>query len=76
MLTPRPTDPNAAAHERLYRTLRQQVMHGELDPGDILLNQKAEPKIGNFGFTHPLEDSAADSPFSAPELRAGSPASA
>ncbi len=36
MLTPRPTDPNAAAHERLYRTLRQQVMHGELDPGQSL----------------------------------------
>lgn len=36
MLTPRPTDPNAAAHERLYRALRQQVMHGELDPGQPL----------------------------------------
>lgn len=36
MLTPRPTDPNAAAHERLYRALRQQVMHGELDPGQSL----------------------------------------
>jgi DNA-binding GntR family transcriptional regulator len=36
MLTPRPPDPNAAAHERLYRTLRQQVMHGELDPGQSL----------------------------------------
>lgn len=52
------------------------IFHGELDPGDILLNQKAEPKIGNFGFTHPLQDNAADSPFSAPELRTGSPASA
>lgn len=30
---PRTADPNAAAHERLYRTLRQQVMHGELPPG-------------------------------------------
>jgi DNA-binding GntR family transcriptional regulator len=36
MLTPRPSDPNASAHERLYRTLRQQVMHGELDPGQSL----------------------------------------
>lgn len=35
-ITPRPTDPNAAAHERLYRTLRQQVMHGELAPGQPL----------------------------------------
>ena len=36
MLTPRQTDPNAAAHERVYRTLRQQVMHGELAPGQAL----------------------------------------
>jgi len=32
-IPPRPPDPNAAAHERVYRALRQQVMHGELDPG-------------------------------------------
>ncbi|QYK42587.1 MAG: GntR family transcriptional regulator [Paracoccaceae bacterium] len=32
-ISPRPLDPNAAAHERLYRTLRGQVMHGELAPG-------------------------------------------
>lgn len=32
-ITPRNADPNAAAHERLYRSLRQQVMHGELAPG-------------------------------------------
>ncbi|PJF07891.1 GntR family transcriptional regulator [Pseudorhodobacter sp. MZDSW-24AT] len=32
-ITPRLTDPNAAAHERLYRSLRQQVMHGEVGPG-------------------------------------------
>lgn len=30
------SDPNTAAHERLYRTLRQQVMHGELAPGQPL----------------------------------------
>ncbi len=35
-ITPRLTDPNAAAHERLYRSLRQQVMHGELSPGQPL----------------------------------------
>jgi len=32
-IIPRLTDPNAAAHERLYRSLRQQVMHGEVAPG-------------------------------------------
>ena len=36
MLMPRLTDPNAHAHERLYRSLRQQVMHGELAPGQAL----------------------------------------
>lgn len=36
LISPRPTDPNAAAHEKLYRSLRQQVMHGELDPGQSL----------------------------------------
>jgi DNA-binding GntR family transcriptional regulator len=35
-ITPRLTDPNAAAHERIYRSLRQQVMHGELSPGQAL----------------------------------------
>lgn len=29
-------DTSPAAHERLYRTLRQQVMHGELAPGQAL----------------------------------------
>ena len=32
---PRPSDA-APAHERLYRTLRAQVMHGELPPGQAL----------------------------------------
>ncbi len=36
MLPPRPTDPNAVAHERVYRALRQQVMHGEIGPGQAL----------------------------------------
>jgi DNA-binding GntR family transcriptional regulator len=35
-LSPRLADPNAAAHERLYRSLRQQVMHGELAPGQAM----------------------------------------
>ena len=33
---PRPSDLTANAHERVYRTLRQQVMHGELAPGHSL----------------------------------------
>lgn len=32
----RPSDSTAAAHERLYRALRSQVMHGELAPGQAL----------------------------------------
>ena len=35
-ITPRLADPNAAAHERIYRSLRLQVMHGELAPGQPL----------------------------------------
>ena len=35
-MNPRLVDPNAAAHERVYRALRQQVMHGELDPGQAV----------------------------------------
>lgn len=35
-ISPRLPDPNAAAHERVYRSLRQQVMHGELPPGQAL----------------------------------------
>lgn len=34
--TQRPPDPGLATHDRLYRTLRQQVMHGELPPGQAL----------------------------------------
>ncbi|KAB2879233.1 MAG: GntR family transcriptional regulator [Albidovulum sp.] len=35
---PRPAEPGAgiAAHDRLYRSLRQQIMHGELAPGQAL----------------------------------------
>ncbi len=33
---PRPTDTQAAAHDRVYRALRVQVMHGELAPGQPL----------------------------------------
>ncbi len=35
-IVPRQPAPDAAAHERLYRSLRQQVMHGELAPGQSL----------------------------------------
>ena len=35
-IIPRLADPNAPAHERLYRSLRQQVMHGELPPGHAI----------------------------------------
>jgi DNA-binding GntR family transcriptional regulator len=34
--TPRPLDPGLASHDRLYRTLRQQIMHGEVPPGQSL----------------------------------------
>lgn len=34
--TSRPTDSGLSAHDRLYRTLRQQIMHGERPPGQAL----------------------------------------
>ena len=36
LIQPRPLDPSAAAHERVYRTLRTRIMHGELMPGQAL----------------------------------------
>lgn len=33
---PRPHDSGLAAHDRLYRSLRQQIMHGEVGPGEAL----------------------------------------
>ena len=36
LIQPRPLDPSAAAHERVYRTLRTQILHGEIPPGEAL----------------------------------------
>ncbi|MCT8330620.1 GntR family transcriptional regulator [Albidovulum sediminis] len=36
LLQNRPSDPGTAAHDRIYRLLRQQIMHGELAPGVAL----------------------------------------
>ncbi|MDE0984341.1 MAG: GntR family transcriptional regulator [Yoonia sp.] len=36
LLQPRPIDPNMPAHERVYRSLRTRIMHGELGPGEAL----------------------------------------
>lgn len=36
VLRARPTDSTLSAHDRLYRLLRAQVMHGELAPGQAL----------------------------------------
>ncbi|MDO7557522.1 MAG: GntR family transcriptional regulator [Loktanella sp.] len=33
---PRAIDPSIPAHERVYRTLRQRIMHGEIGPGEAL----------------------------------------
>lgn len=36
MTSPKPHPPEIAAHDRLYRTLRQQIIHGEVPPGAAL----------------------------------------
>ncbi len=33
---PRISEPTGAAHERVYRTLRARIMHGEMTPGEAL----------------------------------------
>lgn len=33
LIQPRPTEPTTAAHERVYRSLRTRIMHGEFAPG-------------------------------------------
>jgi DNA-binding GntR family transcriptional regulator len=36
MIPPRPPDPAGVAHDRVYRSLRSRIMHGELEPGEAL----------------------------------------
>ena len=55
------------AHEK-------EVIHGNLSPYDILLTQKASPKIGNFGLgpdVHTLEGVEVPDHFTAPEVLDG-----
>ncbi|MFZ1661308.1 MAG: GntR family transcriptional regulator [Paracoccaceae bacterium] len=42
----RPADSGLASHDRLYRTLRQQIMHGELPPGQALTLRGLAEKFG------------------------------
>ncbi len=36
MIAPKSPDPTGAAHDRVYRSLRSRIMHGELEPGQSL----------------------------------------
>ena len=36
MAVPRLPDPTSAAHDRVYRSIRAQIMHGEIGPGESL----------------------------------------
>ncbi|WP_425339640.1 GntR family transcriptional regulator [Parasedimentitalea huanghaiensis] len=36
MVSPRPSEISTSAHERVYRTLRTRIMHGEIAPGQAL----------------------------------------
>ncbi|GHE05544.1 GntR family transcriptional regulator [Defluviimonas sp. 20V17] len=46
LLQSRPSDSVSAVHDRLYRTLRSQVMHGELDPGAALTLRGIAKRFG------------------------------
>ncbi len=49
------------------------VVHGHFCPSGVLLNQKAEPKIGNFGLPHSTQENSSDddiSAYSSPEVLA------
>jgi Protein kinase domain/Lectin C-type domain len=53
------------------------LFHGHINPTNILLNQKAEPKIGNFGLPHSTHGDPADPTslcHTAPEVLANSAA--
>jgi serine/threonine protein kinase len=56
------------------------IFHGNLNPSNVLLNQKAEPIIGNFGFPLSENQSRKTDPvassYLAPELAAGAAATA
>lgn len=36
LIQSRPNDPAGSAHDRVYRTLRTRIMHGEMEPGQAL----------------------------------------
>lgn len=44
--TPRPSDTGQPSHERLYRALRQQIMHGELEPGQAMTLRGLADRFG------------------------------
>lgn len=46
LLQTRPSESVSAVHDRLYRTLRTQVMHGELDPGQALTLRGIAKRFG------------------------------
>lgn len=46
ILTARPSDSTLPAHDRLYRQLRTQVMHGEIAPGQALTLRGVADRFG------------------------------
>ncbi len=60
--------------EGLENAHKHGIIHGNLDAASVLLNQKAQPKIGNFGFINPIDPAAGHTPTTAPEVVAGTSA--
>lgn len=62
-----------AACEGLADAHGKGIAHGAIRPANILLTQKCEPKIGNFGFNlHGPQDGIDVSAYRSPELADGS----
>ena len=54
--------------EGLAHAHSKDIVHGRLAPSDILLNQYAEPKTGNFGLPHSEDTGTERGNYTAPEV--------
>jgi DNA-binding GntR family transcriptional regulator len=46
LIQPRPNEPSGAMHDRVYRALRTEIMHGEIPPGEAMTLRGIGKKFG------------------------------